>query len=147
MESCHACAVHFWYVLNTTAYHLGRYEPSSSSTKELHSLSYNMWFGNLILRVAKKQSGLRGLSFELPRVQSPVNRRKISVEKNEDWLNRAKDLCSEKTITYNKLFTLQKSRQNLPRQDAKCRYQDKFVLNKLYLYERKCVVNNFEANW
>ena len=27
------------YFINTTAYHLGRYEPSSSSTKELHGQS------------------------------------------------------------------------------------------------------------
>ena len=28
----------FWHFVNTTAYHLCRYEPSSSPTKELHGL-------------------------------------------------------------------------------------------------------------
>ena len=26
----------FWYFANTTPYHLGRYDPSSASAKELH---------------------------------------------------------------------------------------------------------------
>ena len=37
LECCHACAVFFCYVLNTTAYHLDKYELASPSTKELHS--------------------------------------------------------------------------------------------------------------
>ena len=32
--SCHISSV--WHFINTTAYHLGGYEPSSPSTKELH---------------------------------------------------------------------------------------------------------------
>ena len=35
---CPWCSVPFCIFINTTAYHLGRYEPSTPSTKELHGL-------------------------------------------------------------------------------------------------------------
>ena len=40
------CSIIFWYVLYTTAYHLGQYDPSSPSTKELYGLSLGsiLWF-------------------------------------------------------------------------------------------------------
>ena len=37
-----ALSLVFWNFINTTSYHLGRYEPSSPTTKELHGLGPNL---------------------------------------------------------------------------------------------------------
>ena len=47
-ECCHAyaCLIIFGYVINSTAYHLCQYEPSSPSNKELLELGYSLKSGN-----------------------------------------------------------------------------------------------------
>ena len=91
----HAQLFNFWHFTNTIAYLMGRYEPSSPSTKELHDLN----FGKLdsVLQTHFLQIARFSTAFSLEENKLEILLKLISVI--DSWLEgRVNSLCQKSEL-------------------------------------------------